>query len=95
MATIVDLDLDRRVLKRVLLWLQGWVSNNRDTIKVEFGRASRYTPGFIDSYLANGFVDGLAHLLRDVAENPDHEVWGEVDRAIGELRLQMRTSPAL
>jgi uncharacterized membrane-anchored protein YjiN (DUF445 family) len=95
MATIVDLDLDRRVIKSVLLWLQGWVSNNRDTIKVEFGRASRYTPGFIDSYLANRFVDGLAHLLRDVAENPDHEVWGEVDRAIAGLRLQMRTSPAL
>jgi uncharacterized membrane-anchored protein YjiN (DUF445 family) len=40
MAAIVELDLDRTVLKRVLLWLRAWVSKNRDTIKIEFGRAS-------------------------------------------------------
>jgi uncharacterized membrane-anchored protein YjiN (DUF445 family) len=95
MAAIVDLDLDRIVLKRVLLWLRDWVSKNRDAIKIEFGRASRYTPGFIDTYVVNRFVDGVAHLLEDAAENPDHQVWGEVDRAIEELRLNMRTSLAL
>jgi uncharacterized membrane-anchored protein YjiN (DUF445 family) len=95
MAVIVELDLDRTVLKRVLLWLRDWVSKNRDTIKIEFGRASRYTPGFIDAYVVNRFVDGVAHLLEDAAEDPDHQVWGEVDRAIEELRLNMRTSPAL
>jgi uncharacterized membrane-anchored protein YjiN (DUF445 family) len=95
MGAIVDLDLDRSVLKRVLLWLRDWVSNNRDTIKIEFGRASRYTPGFIDTYVVNRFVDGVAHLLDDAAQNPDHQVWGEVDRAIEELRRSMRTSPAL
>jgi len=94
-AAIVELDLDRTVLKQVLLWLRDWVSKNRDTIKIEFGRASRYTPGFIDTYVVNRFVDGVAHLLEDAAENPDHQVWGEVDRAIEELRLNMRTSPAL
>jgi uncharacterized membrane-anchored protein YjiN (DUF445 family) len=95
LASIGDLDLDRAVLMKVLLWLRDWVSSNRDTIKVEIGRASRYTPGFIDAFLAGRFVDGLAHLLEDAAENPDHPVWGEVDRAIGELRLNLRTSPAL
>jgi uncharacterized membrane-anchored protein YjiN (DUF445 family) len=95
MAAIVELDLDRTVLKRVLLWLRDWVSKNRDTIKIEFGRASRYTPGFIDRYVVDHFVDGVAHLLEDTAENSDHQVWGEVDRAIEELRLNMRTSPAL
>ena len=94
-AVIVELDLDRTVLKRVLLWLRDWVSKNRDTIKIEFGKASRYTPGFIDTYVVNRFVDGVAHLLEDAAENPDHQVWGEVDGAIEELRLNMRTSPAL
>ena len=71
------------------------MSKNRDTIKIEFGRASRYTPGFIDTYVVNRFVDGVAHLLEDAAENPDHQVWGEVDRGIEELRLNMRRSPAL
>ena len=95
MAAIVDLDLDRTVLKQVLFWLRDWVSKNRDTIKVEFGRASRYTPGFIDTYVVDRFVDGVAHLLEDAAENPDHQMWGELDRAIDELRLNMRTSAAL
>jgi uncharacterized membrane-anchored protein YjiN (DUF445 family) len=92
MATIVDLNLDRTVLKRVLLWLRDWVSKNRDTIKLEFGRASRYTPGFIDTYVVNRFVDGVAHFLEDAAENPDHQVWDDVDQAIKELQLNLRTS---
>jgi uncharacterized membrane-anchored protein YjiN (DUF445 family) len=95
MATIVDLNLDRTVLKQVLLWLRDWVSKNRDTIKLEFGRASRYTPGFIDTYVVNRFVDGVAHFLEDAAENPDHQVWDDVDLAIKELQLNLRTSPAL
>jgi uncharacterized membrane-anchored protein YjiN (DUF445 family) len=95
MATIVDLNLDRTVLKRVLLWLRDWVSKNRDTIKLEFGRASRYTPGFIDTYVVNRFVDGVAHFLEDAAENPDHQVWADVDQAIKELQLNLRTSPEL
>ena len=95
MATIVDLNLDRTILKRVLLWLRDWVSKNRDTIKLEFGRASRYTPGFIDTYVVNRFVDGVAHFLEDAAENPDHQVWDDVDQAIKELQLNLRTSPEL
>jgi uncharacterized membrane-anchored protein YjiN (DUF445 family) len=95
MATIVDLNLDRTVLKRVLLWLRDWVSKNRDTIKLEFGRASRYTPGFIDTYVVNRFVDGVARFLEDAAENPDHQVWDDVDLAIKELQLNLRMSPAL
>jgi uncharacterized membrane-anchored protein YjiN (DUF445 family) len=52
-TTIVDLDLDRALVKRVLLWLRDWMSRNREAIKVEFGRGSRYTPGFLDAYIVN------------------------------------------
>jgi uncharacterized membrane-anchored protein YjiN (DUF445 family) len=95
MATIVDLNLDRTVIRRALLWLRDWVSKNRDTIKLEFGRASRYTPGFIDRYVVNRFVDGVAHFLEDAAENPDHQVWDDVDQAVKELQLNLRTSSVL
>ena len=94
-TTIVDLDLDRALVKRVLLWLRDWMSRNREAIKVEFGRASRYTPGFLDAYIVNRFVDGVANLLNDAAEDPQHQIWGEIDRAINELRENLRTSPAL
>jgi uncharacterized membrane-anchored protein YjiN (DUF445 family) len=94
-TTIVDLDLDRALAKRVLLWLRDWMSRNRDAIKVEFGRASRYTPGFLDAYIVNRFVDGVANLLNDAAEDRQHQIWDEIDRAINELRENLRTSPAL
>ena len=94
-TAIVDLDLDRALVKRVLLWLRDWMSRNRTAIKVEFGRASRYTPGFLDAYIVNRFVDGVANLLNDAAEDPQHQIWGEIDRAINELRENLRTSPAL
>lgn len=94
-TTIVDLDLDRAMLKRVLVWLRDWMSRNRDAIKVEFGRASRYTPGFLDAYIVNRFVDGVATLLNEAVEDPQHQIWSEIDRAINELRENLRTSPAL
>ena len=64
-------------------------------IKVEFGRASRYTPGFLDAYIVNRFVDGVAPLLNEAAEDPQHQIWSEIDQAINELRENLRTSPAL
>ena len=94
-TTIVDLDLDRAIIKRVLLWLRDWMSRNREAIKVEFGRASRYTPGFFDAYIVNRFVDGIAALLNEAAEDPQHQIWGEIDQAINGLRENLRTSPAL
>jgi uncharacterized membrane-anchored protein YjiN (DUF445 family) len=95
MTTVIDADRDRAVLKRVLLWLRDWMSNNREAIKIEFGRVSRYTPGFLDAYIVNRFVEGVAHLLEEAAEDPNHQIWQEIDRAIEELRRNMSCSPAL
>jgi uncharacterized membrane-anchored protein YjiN (DUF445 family) len=94
-TTIADLDLDRALAKRVLQWVRDWMSRNREAIKLEFGRVSRYTPGFLDAYIVNRFVDGVANLLNEAAEDPQHQIWGEIDRAINELRENLRTSPAL
>jgi uncharacterized membrane-anchored protein YjiN (DUF445 family) len=94
-TVVVNRDRDRAILKKVLLWLRDWVSNNRDAIKIEFGRVSRYTPGFLDAYIVSRFVEGVAHLLEEAAEDPEHQIWHEIDRAIEELRQNLRTSPAL
>ena len=64
--------------QEVLLWLRDWMSSNRDAIKIEFGRVSRYTPGFLDAYIVNRFVEGIAHLLEEAAEDPDHQIWQEM-----------------
>src|SRR5271154_6477922 len=95
MTAVIDRDRDRAIFRKVLLWLRDWVSNNRDAIKVEFGRASRYPPGFLDAYIVSRFVEGVARLLEEAAEDPEHQIRHEIDRAIEELRQNMRTSPAL
>jgi uncharacterized membrane-anchored protein YjiN (DUF445 family) len=95
MTEVIDRDRGRAMLARILLWLRDWVSERRDAIKIKFGEVSRYTPGFLDSYIVNRFVDGIALLLKEAAENPDHEIWREIDRAIDELRENMKSSPTL
>jgi uncharacterized membrane-anchored protein YjiN (DUF445 family) len=95
MTVVIDRDHDRAILSKVLLWLRDWVSSNRDAIKVEFGRASRYTPGFLDAYIVSRFVEGVARLLEEAAEDPEHPIRHEIDRAIEELRENMRTLPGL
>ncbi|SDR01663.1 Uncharacterized membrane-anchored protein YjiN, DUF445 family [Rhizobiales bacterium GAS113] len=93
MTTITEQDRSRVLLARILLWLQDWVSENRGAIKAKFGQVSRYTPGFLDTYIVNRFVDGISALLREAAENPNHEIWLEVDRAVAEMREKLTESP--
>ena len=95
MTAIVDLDLDRTVLKRVLFWLRDWVSRNRDAIKVELAGPPATLLDFFDAYIASRFVDGVARLLDEAPKIPNIEIWGEIDRAINELRLNLRTSAVL
>ena len=95
MTTIIDLDRDRAMFARILLWLRDWFAQNRDAIRAKFGEVSRFTPGFLDAYIVNRFVEGIALLLKEAAENPDHQIWREIDRAIEELREEMRRSPEL
>jgi uncharacterized membrane-anchored protein YjiN (DUF445 family) len=95
MTTIIDLDHDRAMFARILLWLREWFSQNREAIRAKFSQVSRYTPGFLDAYIVNRFVEGIGLLLKEAAENPDHEIWREIDRAIEDLREEMRRSPEL
>src|SRR5262249_40239390 len=95
MTTIINQDRDRAMFARILLWLCGWLSQNRDAIRAKFSQVSRYTPGFLDAYIVNRFVDGIALLLKEAAENPDHQIWHEIDAAIEELRQEMSRSPEL
>ena len=75
----------QELLSRAVQALESWISTNRAAIKQKFGEASRYTPGFLDRYIVNRFVDGIVALLRDVARNPDHEMRRRFDAATGEF----------
>jgi uncharacterized membrane-anchored protein YjiN (DUF445 family) len=67
--------LHRKFLGGVLASLEEWISSNRSVIKAKVAQASRFTPGFIDGYVANRFVDGLILLISEMA--------GDTDRRFG------------
>jgi uncharacterized membrane-anchored protein YjiN (DUF445 family) len=95
MTTVFERDRSRMMVSRVLLWVESWVSNNRPLIKAKFGQASRYTPEFLDAYIVDRFVEGIALLLREAAGNPDHPIWRDVDQTIEDWREKLTQSPML
>ena len=82
----------QQLLGRALQVLEAWITANRATIKAKFGEASKYTPGFLDSYIVNRFVDGIVVLLHDVARNPEHEMRRRFDAATDEFVRKLSTS---
>ena len=82
----------QELLGRALNVVEGWITANRAAIKSKFSEASRYTPGFLDSYIVNRFVDGIIALLHDVARNPDHEMRRRFNAATDEFIHKLSTS---
>jgi uncharacterized membrane-anchored protein YjiN (DUF445 family) len=80
------------VLDRALHALEGWLVANKDTITAKFSAASKYTPGFLDSYIVNKFAQGIIALLHEVARDPDHEIRRQFDRASAEFIHKLKTS---
>jgi uncharacterized membrane-anchored protein YjiN (DUF445 family) len=83
------------VLGQVLKALEAWLSANRGAIKSKFAEASKYTPGFLDTYIVNRFVDGIIALLHEVARNPEHEMRRQFDAATDEFIHKLKTSADL
>jgi uncharacterized membrane-anchored protein YjiN (DUF445 family) len=81
------------VLDRMLLRLNDWLNRNRGRIQAAVGKASKYTPAFIDNFIANRFVDGMLQLSDDVARNPAHELRAEFDEAVRGFTDKLKQSP--
>ena len=84
----------QQLLSKALHVLEAWLSANRASIKAKFSEASKYTPGFLDSYIVNRFVDGIVALTREVARNPEHEMRRRFDAATEEFVQKLSTSAA-
>jgi len=69
--------------------LEGFI---RSYLSAERKCSAKYTPGFLDSYIVNKFVDGIVALLHDVVGNPDHEVRRRFDTAVDEFIDRLNTS---
>ena len=82
----------QQLLGKALQVLEAWLTANRTMIKAKFGEVSKYTPGFLDSYIVNRFVDGIVALLQEVARNPQHEMRRRFDAATDEFVHKLSTS---
>jgi uncharacterized membrane-anchored protein YjiN (DUF445 family) len=59
---------------RALQALEQWLVANQGVVSAKFSQASAYTPGFLDGYVVEKLIAGTVSLLREIAENPGHEI---------------------
>ncbi len=85
----------QRVLARILPVLAGWLDGQRTEIKRRFAKRSLLTPGFVDAYIVNRFVDGMVDLVDEIARTPDHLMRREFDAYVREFVVRLRDDPEM
>ena len=79
-----------RVLARVLPAVAGFLNGQRAEIKRRFAKRSLLTPGFVDAYIVNRFVDGMVDLVEEVANTPDHPMRRDFDTYVRDMVVRLR-----
>jgi uncharacterized membrane-anchored protein YjiN (DUF445 family) len=85
----------QRVLARVLPVVAKWLNGQRAEIKRRFAKRSLLTPGFVDAYIVNRFVDGMIDLVDEVAKTPDHPMRRQFDGYLQELVVRLNDDPEM
>ena len=92
LALLTEDDRHQALLDRALHALERLLVANAGLIKEKFGEASRYTPGRLDRYLVNKFVEGIVALLHEVVDSPQHELRKQFDQAVRKLIHDLTSS---
>jgi uncharacterized membrane-anchored protein YjiN (DUF445 family) len=85
----------QRVLARILPVIAGWLNGQRAEIKRRFAKRSLLTPGFVDAYIVNRFVDGMVDLVDEIARTPDHPMRREFDTYVRDFVARLRDDPEM
>ena len=85
----------QRVLAGVLPVVAQWLDGRRAEIKRRFARRSLLTPGFVDAYIVNRFVDGIIDLIGEIARTPGHPMRRELDAYLRELAVRLNDEPEM
>ncbi len=80
------------LLDRGLRGAEQWLTANAGLLQAKFSEASRYTPVRLDAYIVNKFIAGVIALLHEVRCAPDHPLRQQLDDAMQELIVRLRTS---
>ncbi len=95
LAVVTADKLHQRVLERILPAVAAWLDGQRSEIKRRFAKRSQLTPGWLDAYVVNRFVDGMVDLVNEVAKTPDHPMRLAFDGYVAEFTTRLREDPAL
>jgi uncharacterized membrane-anchored protein YjiN (DUF445 family) len=85
----------QRVLARILPVVAAWLDGQRPEIKRRFAKRSLLTPGFVDAYIVNRFVDGMVDLVDEVARTPNHPMRREFDAYVRDFVVRLRDDPEM
>jgi uncharacterized membrane-anchored protein YjiN (DUF445 family) len=85
----------QRILARVLPIVAASLDGQRAEIKRRFAKRSLLTPGFVDAYIVNRFVDGMIDLIGEVANTPEHPMRRQFDEYLRELVVRLRDDPEM
>jgi len=88
-------DAHQRVLARILPVIAGWLNGRRAEIKRRFAKRSLLTPGFVDAYIVNRFVDGMIDLIDEIAHDPNHPMRRELDVYVAETIARLNDDPVM
>jgi uncharacterized membrane-anchored protein YjiN (DUF445 family) len=92
LSALTEDNRHQALLDRGLRLVDDWLAANQGLIKAKVSEVSRYTPGFIDSFIVGRFVDGIRTLLHEIAINPHHELRLQFDNAVRDLIAELETS---
>jgi uncharacterized membrane-anchored protein YjiN (DUF445 family) len=95
LKVVTEGDRHQPLLDRGLQALEQWLTVNVDLLKAKFSAASRYTPGRLDAYIVDKFVEGIVALVHEVVANEQHELRRQFDEAMQDLIVQLQTSAAI
>ena len=83
------------LLDDALKGLERLITSNQALILNKFSEASKYTPEFIDQYIVDRFVAGIARLLQEVVADPVHPLRIQFVDSTRKLIEKLKTSPEM
>jgi uncharacterized membrane-anchored protein YjiN (DUF445 family) len=83
----------QRFLDEMLPILAGWLSKNREEMKLRFRRRSVLKLPWVDSYVVERLIDGVIDLLDEIGRTPAHEMRIAFDTYVWHLITQLKSDP--
>ena len=83
------------LLDDALKGIERLITSNQALILNKFSEASKYTPEFIDQYIVDRFVAGIARLLQEVVADPVHPLRIQFVDSTRTLIEKLKTSPEM